>query len=155
MAKKVSDLVQEPEVVDEEGEESDDYDDIEEDEDEGGAEYDGEDDEEGDEEGLTKKGSNLTALLLGGSGKQSEEVEDDSDDGDEEEDDEYDPQGLDIKGPATEALADPPAQPAIGLKRTREEDEPDDGEELSGDYGEFEENSETVRKKARAAAEES
>lgn len=38
------------------------------------------------------------------------------------------------------------------MKRTREEEEPEGGEDLAGDYGEFEENSESVKKKARAAA---
>lgn len=43
--------------------------------------------------------------------------------------------------------------PSVGTKRAR--DEPDGEEEdISGDYGEFEENSESVKKKARAAAED-
>lgn len=39
------------------------------------------------------------------------------------------------------------------MKRTRE-DEPTGDDDLSGEYGEFEENSESVNKKARAATEE-
>ena len=73
---------------------------------------------------------------------------------DEDEDEEYTP-APEITGPATAAVAVSPP-PAIGRKRSR--DEQNDGDEeaadLAGDYGEAEENSEAVTKKARAAADD-
>ena len=73
--------------------------------------------------------------------------EEDEEDDEEEDDEEYNPE---VTGPAVSQVAsDPP--PAISRKRSRNENE--DEEDVSGDYGEFEENSETVNKKARAAAE--
>lgn len=63
----------------------------------------------------------------------------------------YEPE---IKGPATSSIgAHPPT--SVGVKRGREEEEEDaDEEDISGDYGEFEENGASVKKKARAAVEE-
>ncbi|KAI0683419.1 hypothetical protein BC835DRAFT_1423294 [Cytidiella melzeri] len=147
MSKKTA-AVEEPEIIDEEGEESDDYDDIEEDE-EDVAEVEDEEQDGEDDEGLTEKGKSLTALLLGG--EQESENEEDEDEDEDDEDNEFTPN--DTKGPATEVIASAPA-PSVGTKRTRPEDEPDGAEELSGDYGEFEENGESVKKKARAAAED-
>ncbi|KAI0814832.1 hypothetical protein BC629DRAFT_815778 [Irpex lacteus] len=148
MSKKVS-AVEEPEIVDEEGEESDDYDDDFEDEED--ADAGAEDDEEDeDDAGLTDKGSSLTALLLGGAGENDADNDEENEDEDDE-DDEFTP--IDIKGPATEAIASAPP-PAVGTKRTREDEDANGDEDVSGNYGEFEENSESVKKKARAAAEE-
>ncbi|KAI0082126.1 hypothetical protein K474DRAFT_827583 [Panus rudis PR-1116 ss-1] len=114
-----------------EGEESDEYDNIEE--------------EEGDEddEGLANRGSSLTALLLGGN---AGEGNDDGEGDDDDEDDEYQ-EPTDITGPG---VPGPVLPPPTGKKRAR--DDPEEEEDVSGDYGEFEENSETVNKKARAAA---
>ncbi|KAI0095009.1 hypothetical protein BDY19DRAFT_988789 [Irpex rosettiformis] len=149
MSKTVG-AVEEPEIVDDEGEESDDYDDIEEedDEDAGVEENENDDDDDGEEdEDLTDRGSNLTALLLGGLKDNKDEELEDEELEDEGDDEEYTP--VDTKGAATAESAPPPA---VGIKRTREEDEPD-GEELSGDYGESEENSVNVKKKAKATVE--
>ena len=47
-----------------------------------------------------------------------------------------------------------PVPALAGTKRARDEEEEDeDAEDISGDYGEVDENSESVKKKARAAAE--
>lgn len=58
----------------------------------------------------------------------------------------------DIKGPGTAAIGSAPTT-AVGTKRSRDEDDAEAAEDLSGDYGEAEENGETVKKKARAAVE--
>ncbi|KAL4250281.1 hypothetical protein ABKN59_003164 [Abortiporus biennis] len=138
-----------PEEFDDAEEESDEYDIEEEEEGEvGGYEQDDadEEDEDGeadeDEEGLTAEGSNLTALLLGGATGDAEE-------GEEEEDDEYqETTAEDSNGAPTHAAP-------LGTKRPREEESAYDvpsGKDVSGDYGEFEENSKSVNKKARQAA---
>lgn len=80
-----------------------------------------------------------------------EEEDEDEEYEDDDEDEEFAP--AEIKGPATEAIQSAPP-PAVGTKRTREADEADGSEDLSGDYGEVNENSENVKKKARATAEE-
>ncbi|KAI0931159.1 hypothetical protein AcW1_001367 [Taiwanofungus camphoratus] len=139
-SQKATDPVEEPEVEDDESDEYDDIDDVE----EGGEgiEYEEEEDE-GDEEGAGPSGqrSNLTALLLGGqddiaNGEEEEEEED------EEYSEEPDEDGV------------PSAAPSVtGIKRGRE-DASSAGGEIQGDYGESEENSDIVTKKARTSGEE-
>lgn len=156
MSKKEDEpVVEGPQVEDDESEESDDYDiEDEEEEEAGGFEEDDEGDEEGDADdaALTQKGDSLTALLLAGAVPGQEVVEEVGEE--EDEDEEYTP-APEITGPATSAIAISPP-PAIGRKRSRDErnDADEETEDLAGDYGETEENSEAVTKKARAAAEE-
>lgn len=79
------------------------------------------------------------------------EQEADGEEEDVEDDDEAYTPAPEITGPATAPIA---AQPplAIGRKRSRDDEDANEGnEDLSGDYG-AEENSEAVTKKARAAA---
>ncbi|GJE89637.1 hypothetical protein PsYK624_057410 [Phanerochaete sordida] len=146
MSKK-AEPVEEPQVDDDDAEESDEYDVEEEEEEAEGFEQDDEGEGE-DDAGLTQKGDSLTALLLGGDAP-AQDGEDEEED-EEDEDEEYTP-APEITGPATEAIAASPPEP-ISRKRSRDdEDANGEADDLSGDYGEFEENGEAVKKKARAA----
>lgn len=103
-----------------EGEDSDDYDDIQEEEDEeaGGFEEDEEDEEDGDEDEEHEEGGkkNLTALLLGGDSHEGE---------DEEEEDYQEAQAAEGK-----AIANGENSVAVGEKRSREADAGDEDEDL-------------------------
>ena len=83
---------------------------------------------------------------------QEDGAEGEGEDEEEEEEDEYTP-APEITGPATaETTAYSP--PAIGRKRSRDDEDANEGQDLSGDYGEAEENSEAVKKRARATTDD-
>jgi len=88
----------------------------------------------------------LTALLIGGEGGAADVDEEDEDDEYAEEFDEDGPNG-------------PPSAISTGTKRGREDDDEPSAStasgELEGDYGEVDENSDVVTKKARTSSEES
>ncbi|KAH8094646.1 hypothetical protein BXZ70DRAFT_1033940, partial [Cristinia sonorae] len=143
--------------INDDGEESDDYNDPEDEEEEGGdedgsfEEDDGEDEEDEEGAGPSAQGSSLTAMLLAGSADAGDSDDSESDD----EDEDFAP-----LAPGTHTApvltASTSESSMAGTKRSRDDTGEADGEgDLAGDYGEVNENSETVKKKARAAAEPS